>query len=169
MPAGRIPRSWVAPALIAALALTASAWAAPAPFQGLKRTVAVYQFQTSDAAGAAASADALTAMLTDALVRDGRFVVVERQDMADVATEQQLGAQASTTAETAAQAGKMIGASLIIRGSVTKFEPNARGSSLSFGLPVSGGLADNALGVQGAHALIAISLRVIDSTTGQVL
>ncbi len=159
---------------LAALVGAAAAIAAPAPeaqhaYQGLKRTVAVYQFQTSDAAAAAASADALTAMLTDALVRDGRFVVVERQELADIATEQQLGTQASATAETAAHAGKMIGASLIIRGSVTKYEPNVQGSSLSIGLPVGGFGGNNALGVHGGHALIGISLRVIDSTTSQVL
>jgi curli biogenesis system outer membrane secretion channel CsgG len=133
-------------------------------YEGLKRTVAVYQFQTSDAT--AASADALTAMLSDALVRDGRFVVVERQDIGDVATEQTLGAQHSTTAETAAKAGKMIGASLIIRGSVTKYEPNAQSSSISIGFGSFGG---NALGAHGGHAVIGISLRVIDSTTSQVL
>lgn len=132
--------------------------------QGLKRTVAVYQFQTSDAS--AASADALTAMLTDALVNDGRFVVVEREDLGDIATEQTLGAQHSTTSETSAQSGKMIGASLIIRGSVTKFEPNAQGSNISIGF---GGFGGEALGLQGGHAVIGISLRVIDSTTGQVL
>ena len=44
--------------------------------------MAVYQFQTLDTASVSTSADALTALLTDALVRDGRFVVVERQDLA---------------------------------------------------------------------------------------
>jgi curli biogenesis system outer membrane secretion channel CsgG len=116
-----------------------------------------------------ASTDALTAMLTDALVSDGRFVVVEREDLANIATEQQLGAQASTTAETAASAGKMIGASLIVRGTVTKFEPNAGASGVSLGLPGGGLLGGQSLGLKGSHALIAISLRVIDSTTGQVL
>ena len=38
-------------------------------------------------------------------MRDGRFVVVEREDLANVATEQQLGTQASATAATAASAG----------------------------------------------------------------
>ncbi len=161
-----------APVLWAAAGARWVALAAPAPpYQGLKRTVAVYQFETSDAASIAASADALTAMLIDALVRDGRFVVVEREDLGSIATEQALGSQASTTAETAAQAGKMIGASLIIRGAVTKFEPNAGASGLSIGVPVGGGLfgGDNGIGVKGGHAVIAISLRVIDSTTGQVL
>jgi curli biogenesis system outer membrane secretion channel CsgG len=161
--------------LLGLVALTgAAAVAAPAPdaqpaYQGLKRTVAVYQFQTSDAAAAAASADALTAMLTDSLVRDGRFVVVEREDLGNIATEQQLGSQASATAETAAKTGKMIGASLIIRGSVTKYEPNAGSSAVSLGLPVGGLGGNSALGMHGGHAVIAISLRVIDSTTGQVL
>jgi len=157
-------------AFAATAAWPAMAAESAAPYQGLKRTVAVYQFQTSEAAGVAASADALTAMLTDALVRDGRFVVVEREDLANIATEQQLGAQASTTAETAATSGKMIGASLIVRGTVTKFEPNAGASGASLGgLPLGGMLGSNSVGIKGGHAVIAISLRVIDTSTGQVL
>jgi curli biogenesis system outer membrane secretion channel CsgG len=156
---------------LALAALGGPALAAPggeaAAGAGLKRTVAVYQFQTSDAA--AATADALTAMLTDALVRDGRFVVVEREDLGDIATEQTLGAQHSTTAETAAHAGKMIGASLIVRGSLTKYEPNAQGSAISIGLPVGGFGGGNSLGMHGGHAVVGIALRVVDSTTGQVL
>jgi curli biogenesis system outer membrane secretion channel CsgG len=163
--------------LIWAMAAAASAPARadpPAPYQGLKKTVAVYQFKSADSSSpmgeaAASSADALTAMLTDALIRDGRFVVVEREDLGDIAIEQKLGHQASTTKETAAQAGKMIGASLIINGAVTKYEPDARASSISIGVPVAGGLAENGLGFTHGHALVEIELRVIDSTTGQVL
>ncbi|HZZ36882.1 MAG TPA: CsgG/HfaB family protein [Caulobacteraceae bacterium] len=160
--------SFVVAAGAGALAWRAKAEPPATPFQGLKRTVAVYQFQTADSATLAANADALTAMLTDALVRDGRFVVVERADLSNIATEQQLGAQASTTAETAAAAGQLIGASLIVRGAVTKFEPNASGSGVSIG-GLGGGFGDNRVGVRGGRALMAIALRVIDATTGQVL
>jgi curli biogenesis system outer membrane secretion channel CsgG len=162
-------------ALVWAAGLAAFAAPAPAappsgPTGGLKRTVTVYQFQTSDTTVGAASADALTALLTDALVRDGRFVVVEREDLANVATEQQLGTQSSTTAATAAGAGKMIGASLIIRGSVIKYDANAGSSGLTIGGGSGGGLLGApSLGMKGGHAMIAISLRVIDTTTGQVL
>lgn len=154
------------PLAFAVLALLLSAPAtsdpAAAPANGLKRTVAVYQFDTSAAAGAT-TPDALIEMLTDALVKDGRFVVVERADLSNIATEQTLGGQASTTAETAAGAGQMIGASLIINGTVTKFEPNAGANNLAIGgLPVGASLSNG-------HAVIAIALRVINSTTGQVL
>jgi curli biogenesis system outer membrane secretion channel CsgG len=141
----------------------------PGPYQGLKQTVAVYQFQTSDAAEAAGSADALTAMLTDALVRDGRFVVVEREDLANIATEQQLGAQASTTKETAPQPGQMIGASLILRGSVIRFDPSAKASGVSIGVPMGDALTDNSLGFKRGRAVVGIALRLIDAATGQVL
>jgi curli biogenesis system outer membrane secretion channel CsgG len=148
---------------VLAAVLVWPAWPASAtPYGGLKKTVAVYQFDAA-AAGGATTADALVEMLTDALVRDGRFVVVERADIANIATEQQLGTQASTTAETSAHSGQMIGASLIINGTVTKYQPNANSNSLSIGgLPIGGSLS-------GGRAVIAISLRVINSTTGQVL
>ncbi len=167
----RVRDLFFAAILAAAAAHANSAATRPA----LKRTVAVYQFQTSSApadpngGAAAASSEALTAMLTDALIQDGRFVVVDRTDLGDIATEQKLGVQASTTAETAARAGHMIGASLIINGTVTKFEPNAKSSSLSLGMPVANGLVQDSLGLTHSQAVVEISLRVIDSTTGQVL
>jgi curli biogenesis system outer membrane secretion channel CsgG len=162
--------SFITLVALAVMADRATAANAPAaPSEGLKRTVAVYQFTASGSAAAAASADALTAMLTDALVRDGRFVVVEREDLANIATEQTLGAQASTTAGTAAKVGRMIGASLIVRGTVTKYEPNAASSGLSIGVPVGGLLGGDSVGVKGGRAEVAIALRVFDAATGQVL
>ena len=158
------------------IALTTFAWGAmiaradPAtPYDGLKHTVAVYQFQTPDTQGLSSTADGLTALLTDALVRDGRFVVVEREDLANVETEQQLGTQGAATHETAAAAGKLIGASLIIRGAVTKYDPNASASSFSIGMGFGSSGQGGTFGSKSGDAVIAIAIRVIDSTTGQVL
>ena len=162
----------LAGAALAALMSTmafAAPHAPPPPSSGLKHTVAVYQFQTPDVTGASSTADGLTALLTDALMRDGRFVVVEREDLANLTQEQQLGSGNQTTAETAAKSGQMIGASLIIRGSVTKYEPNAGSSGISFGVPVGDFGQQSGLGVKGGKSVIAIALRVIDSTTGQVV
>ena len=58
-----------------------------------------------------------------------------------------------------------------MRGSVIKYDANAASSSFSIGGAPGGGglLGGQSLGVKGGHAMIAISLRVIDTTTGQVL
>jgi curli biogenesis system outer membrane secretion channel CsgG len=126
----------------------------------LKKTVAVDTFQTPDAIiGGAGASEGLTSMLTDALLRDGRFVVVERDALSTISTEQLLGAQHSTTVETSAQTGNLIGANLVVRGAVTKFGAQESTSSFS----VAG------VGMASGHAVVEITLRVFDTSTGQVI
>jgi curli biogenesis system outer membrane secretion channel CsgG len=126
-----------------------------------KKTVAVVGFEAPELVQGGATADELTALLVDALLRDGRFVVLERAALADVQSEQQLAhGGASGT-------GHVQGASALIRGTVTKFEPAASGGSLGLGnVPFLGGGGANATA---RTAEVSISLRVIDPTTGQIL
>ena len=141
----------------------------PAPYVGLKKTIAVDPFQAAEAVGGSITSDGMTAMLTDALVRDGRFVVVERPGLGGVQAEQQLGQSGATTPETAAGIGGLIGASAIVRGAVTKYEAAAGGSNLGIsGLP-GGGLLAGRAGVKSQTSLLEISLRLVDTTTGQVI
>ena len=109
-------------------------------------------------------------MLTDALVNDGRFVVVERYALSDVQAEQQLGTQGSTTADSAAKTGQLIGARLLVRGTVTIFNPQASGGTLNVGGPLNmfTGLGSTA-GVSATTAEVEIAVRLIDTTTGQIL
>lgn len=153
----------------AALAFATPALAAspppPAPYDGLKKTISVDTFQAADAVGGTVTADGMTAMLTDALVRDGRFVVVERPGLSGVQAEQAL----TTVAGTGATTGGLIGASAIVRGAVTKYEANAGGSSIGVsGLPMNKLLAGRA-GLKNQKAVMEIALRLVDTTSGQVI
>jgi len=160
---------------VAAGPATAADPAQPAtPYDGLKKTVSVDQFLATEAVGGTVTAAGMTAMLTAALVKDGRFVVVERPGMASVLAEQALGQAGATTAETAAKASQLIGAGTIVRGAVTKFEPAASGSGVSVGLPMGslgslGSLFAAGAGLKSHTAVMEITLRLIDTTTGQVL
>jgi curli biogenesis system outer membrane secretion channel CsgG len=158
---------------VAALAMTAAAqaWAAPpaAPFEGLKKTISVDQFEAADAVGGTVTADGLTAMLVEALARDGRFVVVERPGLASVQAEQALGTSGSATAETSAKTNQMIGASVIVRGAVTKYQPAAGGGGLNLGGLPMGSMLGGEVGLNRQQAVLVISLRLIDTTTGQVI
>lgn len=120
----------------------------PTPFGGLKKTIAIDTFQATEAVGGTVTADGMTAMLTEALANDGRFIVIERTGAAD--------------------SGGAITASAIVRGAVTKYEANAGGSSLGIGGPVGGMLAGRA-GLKSQKAMIEISLRLVDAGTGQVI
>lgn len=144
----------------------------PVPYDGLKKTVAVDRFQVNEGLGGGVTADGMTAMLSAALVKDGRFVVVERQGLAGVMAEQKLGQGLATTPETAARSGQLIGASILVRSALTKFEPAAGGSSLSLGaLPVGTLLSALAsrVAIGKKSAMLEISLTLIDTTTGQVI
>jgi curli biogenesis system outer membrane secretion channel CsgG len=126
-----------------------------------KKTVAVAGFEAPELAQGGATAEELTALLVDALLQDGRYVVLERAALADVQAEQQLSHGAASGATHVA------GASALIRGTVTKFEPAASGGSLGLGnIPFLGGGGANA---SARTAEVTISLRVIDATTSQIL
>lgn len=161
-----IPRLCLA-VLIALGPMTALAQPAPRPaFTGLKKTAAVDVFGGAELTAGLVAADGLTALLTDVLIQDGRFVVVERAALTSIQTEQQLGQTGATTAETAAQSNRMIGARYLIKGAITKYNPNAGGGGLSIG-GVGGGLLG--AGARSKTATVTISLRLIDTTTGQVV
>lgn len=138
------------------------------PYGGLKKTVSVDPFLATEALGGIVTSDGMTALLTAALVKDGHFVVVERTGLMGVQAEQALGQVGGAIAETAAKAGQLIGASAIVRGVVTKFGPAASGSSLTIGGPLGRFFATRA-GLQSQTSVIDISLRLIDTTTGQVM
>lgn len=159
-------------ALTAGLIHAADQTQPPVPYDGLKKTIAVDKFQVNESFGGGVTADGMTAMLSAALVKDGRFVVVERPGLAGVVAEQTLGQGRATTAETAPKAGQLIGASILVRGTLTKFEPAAGGTSINLGgLPVGSFLST--LGPRAAignkSSLLEISLTLIDTTTGQVI
>jgi len=158
----------IAAALVAMVQLTAGAAAQPVSDVPLK-TVAVDQFQAAEAVGGSVTADGLTAMLIDALARDGHFVVVERGGLAAIQSEQALGTTNAAVGETAAKTGQLIGASAIVRGAVIKFEAAASGGSMGIGGLRLGSLLAPQAGVKHQTSVLEISIRLIDTTTGQIV
>ena len=108
----------------------------------------------------------LTEMLTTALVRTGRFTVLERAAIQQVMGEQELGANGQVNPETAAAKGKIIGAQVLVTGDITEFAYNQ--SSV-------GGTTINVLNilkkakVDRVTAMVAIDIRLIDAVTGEVI
>lgn len=145
----------------------ASAVAQPLSDVPLK-TVAVDQFLAGESLGGTTTGDGLTAILIDALVRDGHFVVVERTGVATVQMEQALGTTGAAAADTAVKPGQLIGASAIIRGAVIKFDPASGGAGISVGGFGLGSLLPTA-GVKRQSAKLEVAIRIIDSSTGQIV
>ena len=112
-------------------------------YDGLKKTIAVDLFQATETVGGSVTAEGMTAMLTQALVEDGRFLVVE--------------------------GGGGMEASAIVRGTVTKFEAAAGGGGMSISGGPLGGLLGGRASTRSQTAVMEIALRLVDVASGQVV
>jgi curli biogenesis system outer membrane secretion channel CsgG len=154
------------------------------PYNGPKARVGVYRFADQTAKGGGTTrgypfygwytpqiGNGMAEMLSDALLQSNRFIVLDRQGLNDVLSEQDLAANGRVSKETAAPTGQVEGADLLIKGSVTEFEPGSAGAGAGvglgmFGLPgaVLGGLAG---GLSQSH--VAMVIQVVDARTSRLL
>ncbi len=104
----------------------------------------------------------LSGMLANELASIGAFRIVERSKLEAVMREQNLAASGRIAPGTGAQMGKLTGAQYIVLGTVTAYEENTAGTG--------GGLSFKGISFGGKkkEAYIAVDIRVIDSTTGEL-
>jgi len=169
----------------AGLAAGKAAPANPPPYTGLKKRIAVLPITvgggsaTISSAGGGESATtvvatgsepmpgdlgaSLTEQLTTALINTGRFVVLERKALGDVLGEQDLGASGRVNKETAAPVGRVIGAEWMIKAAITEYSSKKSRSG--------GGILLRGFGIGGEkrEAYVALDVRIVDATTGEVL
>ncbi len=144
---------------ITGLLTSSDAWAA-----GLKKVVAVSRFENRTSwHGQWNLDDGMADQLTDALIQSGQFVVFERQTLGDVMGEQDLAASGRAQKSKSAETGKLTSAQILIKGTITEFVLKGGGSGSGFGFM---GISLNA-NKEEAH--IGLIIRLIDTTTGQVL
>ncbi len=150
---------------------TAAGQPGPPQQMGPKKRIAVAKF---DAAGNFVAqyggwdiGGGLAAQLTTALVESGQFIVVERAELASVLREQEMALQKIVSKETAAQVSRVVGAQLLVAGSVTEFDQRAGGGGLRLGIGT--GMLRGALGGQLVNGVVGMDIRLIDTTTAQVL
>ncbi|HQX23457.1 MAG TPA: CsgG/HfaB family protein [Pseudomonadota bacterium] len=151
-------------ALIGALVLASAIGAQPAAAQGGKPVIAVAEFKNETNAGwwSGGVGWELSGMLSNELVSTGDFKVVERTQIESVLAEQNMAASGRISPGTGAQIGKLTGAQYLIAGTVTSFEENtaSTGGGISYG-----GIS---LGGNKSEAYLAVDLRVINATTGEI-
>jgi len=135
------------------------------PYHGPKKRIAVSKFENKvkGVYGNWNLGEGMAEMLTTELIKTGRFVVVERQALQDILGEQELGQTGIVKKETAAKVGQVLGAQILVRGVVSEFEQNESGGGGGIGF---GGFK---LGAKSSNAHVAVDIRLIDATTGQVL
>lgn len=138
---------------------------------GPKRTVAVADFNNPTGFllqyGQVDVGGGLAAMLTTALVQSGQFIVVERARLSSLMSEQELTVAGLVPAPHGAAPGKLLGAQLLIMGSLTEFSRAAKGNGFGIGIGSNGrkfGLAPRS-----QTGTVGMDIRVIDTTTSEVV
>jgi curli biogenesis system outer membrane secretion channel CsgG len=160
--------------IAAALLMTA-----PAAAQTTRPTVAVLSFEYGTVqhwwSGTWDIGEGISDMIVDELVNDGSFRVIERKRLDAILAEQNFSEQnfsnserADPSAKTLAQIGKVLGVKYLVVGSVTKFKTEQSNKSFSGG-GYGSAFGVGSVGTSKGKANVAITVRVIDVTTGEIM
>ncbi|MDL1984012.1 MAG: penicillin-binding protein activator LpoB [Deltaproteobacteria bacterium] len=131
------------------LMFLATAWA--------KDRVAIMDFENKFQHGGWRLGQGASDILTTELVKTGKFDVMERDRLAAIIKEQNLGASGRIDPSTAARIGKIIGVEYIITGAITEYGQSRAG----------GGGKGVQVGKTGYHA--TVDIRMINAATGQIV
>jgi curli biogenesis system outer membrane secretion channel CsgG len=129
-----------------------------------KPSVGVAEFKNDTSAGwwyGGVGRD-LAGMLANELAGTGKFKVVEREKLDKVLDEQDLADSGRISKKSGAQIGKLTGAQYLVVATLSAFETDVKGTG--------GGVSFRGISVGGKKedAYMAVDLRVIDTTTGEV-
>lgn len=131
---------------------------------GDRPSVGVSEFRNDTSAGwwYGGAGNDLAAMLTNELAGMEKFKVVERSKLDAVLDEQDLADSGRISKSTGAKIGKLTGAKYLVFATVSAFETDVKGTG--------GGLSFRGVSVGGKKedAYMAVDLRVVDTTTGEV-
>jgi curli biogenesis system outer membrane secretion channel CsgG len=161
----------------AALAVAAAGPAEAREKQSPKKVVAVSNFQVTAQQVSGGSGPwnhaqigrGMRSMLVEALVKTGKFIVVERgEGLNEIRSEQAL----KTTGQSrgaGAQTQELMAAQALFRGEITDFTPSQQGAKASAGGFKVGGFDVGNVGVGVNNASIAALVRWFDTSSGQVI
>ncbi|MCL1941546.1 MAG: CsgG/HfaB family protein, partial [Synergistaceae bacterium] len=108
-------------------------------------------------------ASAITEMMTTELYNSGIFSLMEREKLDLVADEIRLGQSGLMDESTAPELGKIKGAQYTMTGAVTMYYYNAKGAIV----PIPGIIGG--VGAAGKTAYVTLDIRIIDTSTGEVV
>ncbi len=111
---------------------------------------------------------ALSDLLTDRLVNEGHFNVLDRTHLSSTLGEHQLAASGEVDPQTAITAGRMIGARYLVTGNILQLDQTGA-SGANAGSLLPGWVGAAAGGVSTHRVTIKVAVRVIDSRTGQIV
>src|ERR1700759_2905950 len=109
-------------------------------------------------------------MLINELVNDGTYRVIERNQIDKILNEQNFSNSNRADSATAAKIGHILGVDAVITGDITQFGRDDQNKN--YGGAAVGAWTHGAFGGVGKHeskAVVAITVRMVDSTTGEIL
>ncbi len=127
----------------------------------LKKRIAISRFEDRSGSGFSHLGSGVADMLATALVKSGKFAVIERQELDKLVQEQKLGESGLVTAQTAPKVGQLLGAELFVVGAVT--ECGTKESNIGGGVSVFGG------GLKTKKARTVVDIRLINTSTGEII
>lgn len=137
-----------------------------AVYPQLKKRVAVFTFEDKSEHGyrwwtGQGPGEGMADMLTTELVKSGKYVVMERTEISNIIEEQKLGQSGLVTQESAVEMGKLLGVELALMGAVTEFGWTKQDQG--------GRIRGVSVGVKRQKATVAVDVRFVNTTTGQIL
>jgi len=108
-------------------------------------------------------------MLVDKLLKDGRYRLVERSALDKILAEQNFSNSDRADSNTAAKIGKVLGVDAIIIGSITQFGRDDQHTNVGGGGYGLGRFGIGGVGASKAKAVVGITARVINVSTGEIL
>src|SRR5260370_32992565 len=100
----------------------------PKGIVGLKRRIGVVDFENKTAYGANRLGTSASDILITELAKSGKFIVVERDKVNTIMSEQKLGMTGAIDPTTAAKVGKILGLNAIVTGAISEFGTSTEGS-----------------------------------------
>jgi curli biogenesis system outer membrane secretion channel CsgG len=111
----------------------------------------------------------ITDLLVERLVKEGKYSVIERKAIDKILAEQNFSNSDRANPATAQKIGQILGVDAIIMGSITKFGRDDKSKSFGGAGRGRGGFGIGGIKRNEAKAVCAISARMVDTTTGEIL
>jgi curli biogenesis system outer membrane secretion channel CsgG len=131
------------------------------PYSGLKRRIAVLDFQNATERGVGRIGETIADMLVGILVRSDRFTVVEREEIDRILEEQGLGQMGVLTEESAPEAGRLLGIQSVVMGTIEELRHESGKQEVE---PEE---EDWKLALQATVGLVRLRFKVINTLTGE--
>lgn len=133
------------------------------PYYGLKRRIAILDFENRAAFGGQKLGSAVADQLISLVARSNRYTLIERSRIDQIFQEQALGQSGAISEETAAQVGKLLGVECLVLGKILEAKQETEQGKI-----------DNekkkwSLKLKATVGIIHISYKMVSTTTGEIL